>query len=204
MPDFSDGDRKFMKCIIMASLLFLQSPVNSHAAEPVPADADVCTEILRKAFDTILSRHDPLSGKTIRLAYSHGIPLSAITYDALEAFMTSRGFSITDDYLKADITLDIAVTDISIVLLKIDDRYNRSVSLTVHIKAADRSQTVRFASGTSESAQDTIPKKRLKSTDNGHRFSREAHRSAKPENHIMIMTGTLIVIIGTLAYFASR
>ncbi|MBA7485496.1 hypothetical protein ES707_21043 [subsurface metagenome] len=191
-----------MKKIITLFFLLLQTTGSSFAAEPVPADAEVCAAILSKAAGNILSRYSLSGGKTVRLSFSHGIPLSPMANDALEALVTSRGFTITGSPNKADIILDTAVTDISIILQEHNNLFNRTVRLTVHIKCLDSSRTVFFASGSSETAQDTIPKKYLRSTNNGHLFCKVVSRTIIAQDRKNIMVATLLIITGLLVYFA--
>ncbi|MCE5251836.1 hypothetical protein LLG96_16635 [bacterium] len=191
--------------IIALIVLVIHFPGLCHADEHPATDAEVCLSLLTKSADTILSRSGKLPGSTARLTCSRGIPLSDMTRKALETYVTHRGFTLTDDYLRADFTLDIAVTDTGIVLIRNESGYDRTVHLTVHIQCTDNSGFVLFASGTMETARDTISKDHARSTDDGHLFSRDTGRSViRTASHIKTMIGTLLVISGVLAYFATR
>ena len=194
-----------MKTIILLLILLLHTSEILYAGKPVPTDADVCADLLSAAIEKILSGNTRIPGRTVRLTYSHGIQLSPMASETVDALITSLGLSITNSMNKAETTIDISVTDISIILLSQNGCFNRTVALSVHLKCLDASGTVLLASGSRETAQDVIPEKKFaRSTDNGHMFGRGVKRTVIAQDYTKFMVVTLLVIIAALVYYSDQ
>ena len=186
-------------------ILLLHVSESLYAGKPVPTDADVCADLLSAAVEKILSGNTRIPGSSVRLTYSHGIQLSPSVSEIVNALVTSLGFSITNSINNAETTIDISVTDISIILLSQNGCFNRTVSLSVHLKCLDASGTVLLASGSRETAQDIIPKKKFaRQTDNGHMFGRGIKRTVIEQNYTKFTVVTLLVIIAALVYYSDQ
>ncbi len=192
-----------MKTIIILFILTGIS-ISAFASEPVPTDAEVCNALLSKAAGEILSGRILSTDKTVRLRFSGGLPLSSNARTTLDALMTGSGFSISGSYDTADFVFDIAVTDISIVLMKKKSRFDRTVSLTIHMKCLDPGSSVIFAAGATVKADDAVPRNHENQTDDSHLFSSDAVRTVTGKNHTKTMAATLLFISCILAYFASQ
>ena len=125
--------------------------------------------------------------------------------EKVESVITLLGFTLTDSTNEADTIIEISVTDVSIVLQKQQGRYKRTVSLSVHLSCQDRTGLVFFASGSHETAYDSISgKKTVRSTDNGHLFGKSVQRTVIAHNNIKLTVATLLVIAGALMYYSSQ
>ncbi|MBN1294925.1 MAG: hypothetical protein JXB48_24020 [Candidatus Latescibacteria bacterium] len=194
-----------MTRIILAFSLFLHIHSFLFAAESVPTDTDLCMELLKNSIEHILSGSVDNHSTTVQLLYTNGYSLSNRTRTEIEAIFTNRGFSISGSYNKADCMCDIAITDCSIILRKIDSSFRRTAALTVHVKCTDSKGIVLFASGKRESVSDNIPSKEtLLKTDNGSQFSRDVKRIVISKKLTFLKAISLIMITLTLAYYASQ
>lgn len=121
----------------------------------------------------------------------------------MEAYITSHGYLLAGSSRQGDYTLDIAVTDVSIIVLKKNNRIDRTASITVHLLCTGPDRTVIFASGTTKTARDTLPVNLSRHTDNGYLFSPEISRTTLGKSRTGIMAVSLLLISGALLYFSS-
>lgn len=195
--------------LLTFSLLFTLSTCLYSSGSPPehPTDADLCTDLMSQAITALLS-DSPLPSKSIvELAYPHGLCLSKTARTAMEACVTSRGYLLAGSARPEDYTLDIMVTDVSLILLKKDNPVKvieRTASITVHLLCKDTDRSVIFASGTTKTACDTLPKNLFRKTDNGYLFSPEIRRTVSGKSRTGIMAASLILISGVLIFFSSR
>ena len=125
----------------------------------------------------------------------------------MEACVTNHGYLLAGSSRPADYTLDITVTDVSLILLKKDNpvkAIERTASITVHLLCKDPDRTVLFASGMTKTSCDTLPDNLYRKTDNGYLFSPEIHRTVSGKSRTGIMVVSLILISGVLIFFSSR
>ena len=194
-----------MKTIILTILFFIHASVTGYALEPVPADADICSGLLSKAVENILYGNSAITGTVVRLTNYRGIQLSSMAREKAESVITHRGFTLTDTTNEADTIIDISVTDVLIVLQKQQGHYKRTVSLSVHCTCQNRTGLVFFASGSRETAGDSIPDKTtFRSTDNSHMFGRDVQRTVIAHNNHKLTAATLLVIVGALTYYSAQ
>ena len=194
-----------MKKIILTILFIIHASVTVYAVEPVPSDADICSGLLSEAVEKILSGNSAVTGTVVRLTNYRGIMLSSMAREKVESVITLGGFTLTDSSNEADTIIEISVTDVSIVLQKRQGRYKRTVSLSVHLTCQDRTGLVFFASGSRETAGDSIPdKKTARSTDNSHLFGRSIQRTVIANNNLKLTAATLLVIVGALTYYSAQ
>jgi len=194
-----------MKTIILAILFYIHASVTVYAVEPVPADADICSGLLSEAVKKILSCNSAITGTVVRLTNYRGTRLSPLAREKVESVITHSGYTLTDTTNEADAIIEISVTDVSIVLQKQQGRYKRTVSLSIHLTCQDKSGLVFFASGSRETAYDSIPdKKTTRSTDNSYMFGRGVQRTVISHNNLKLTAATLLVIVGALTYYSAQ
>ncbi len=194
-----------MKKIILTILFIIHASVTVYAVEPVPSDADICSGLLSEAVEKILSGNSAVTGTVVRLTNYRGILLSFMAREKVESVITLRGFTLTDSTNEADTIIDISVTDVSIVLQKQQGRYKRTISLSVHLTFQDRTGLVFFASGSRETAGDSIPdKKTARSTDNSHLFGKSVQRTVIANKNLKLTAATLLIIAGALTYYSAQ
>lgn len=191
-----------MKCFIITLIILVGTVSSLTAEEPVPSDCDVLTDLLSLGIRNSMNSHSSFGGTTAIVSYPHGVRLSAQTKEAIEALFTAEGFSLTPEARNADYRFTIAVTDARVILQKIKKQVERSVSVTVHISCTDSSQRVIFASGHRESYMATIPENLMNQTDDSRKFSEYISRVVFPKNHDLLRITTLVLIMGTLLYYA--
>ena len=198
-----ETEKHTMKTCILIVILIIHASYCLPEPGPARSDADVCAALLTQAAESKLPHHDFLSGKTVRLAYSGRFRLSSFARSVFEAYLTSLGCRITSGY-RADYTIELTVTDSSIVLIRKKILFERSITLAVHFTCSDPTNTVVLASGSVETSHDSLTKNHLRQTDNGQQFSRDSRRIIVEKDHKKMMIITLLIITGSLAYFSSQ
>ena len=191
--------------IILSLIIFFltQSPLKSE--EKILSDADICTDMLIKSLENILLEHTGNCGATIQIDYGSGFTLTKRVQTSIEALFTKNAYAITSSYNKSVYTFEIAITDCSIALLKVDDTYERTIMITVHMKCTDSNGTVLFESYERETKSDTIISKNIfNATDNAVLFSRNTKRSVISQNRSVLKIISLALITSVLVYFASQ
>jgi hypothetical protein len=139
----------------------------------------------------------------LHLDYYDTIELSKTTRTTLESSITESGFKLGMQSA-ASYTLTIAVTDVSIIIRKEKDLYQRSVSLTLHINCSDHTDTITFSRGTTKTADDSIPPEEVRQTDNSFLFSPDTSRIFIGKSYTGLMAATLVVFSAALLYFAAQ
>ncbi|MFC1607785.1 hypothetical protein ACFL47_07420 [Candidatus Latescibacterota bacterium] len=172
------------------------------ADTPLQTDTDVCSHLLAKAVTSILPPGIPAHESTVGIVYKDGLHLFSPGRTSIDTLMTGRDCTLADE--NADVTFEITVTDCMVLLTPHINGYNRSISITVHVKGIDRNSDVFFALTATESAHGFIPKKSAEATDDIHRFSRDIARSVIGQRRTMTMIASLILISGVLIYFSNQ
>ena len=177
------------------------------ADESVTTDADLCTDILTKSLENMLTDNTIDHDRPIQLRYGDGYPLTNRTRNGIEVLFTSLGFSISNSFNKSGYICEIAVTDCSIIFRDID------FSIPSYRYAECSSEIYRFKRHPSFCIGGgnvkllpilSFQKKMFKKTDNGYMFSRETKRVFITNNRSQLKILSLTAVIAILAYFASQ
>ena len=187
--------------ILLTVMTVLLSHKAIEASRIVQTDYDALTSTLMEGLNSLLDRSVEFDGASVYLEYTGPVTLSHDARQTVDAHIKGLGAVLSPASSHADKRLTVTITDASVVTVPSEEGCTRTVSVTLHIIAAQSNGTVITAKGATFSDSSHIPKDAIGKTIDANRFSRSVERTNVKGTRTAVLATSLLIVSAVLTYF---